>query len=288
MSSYKGFIKRRYKNFIRRKICSYGIIAYTIINNEIKYLLTQRRDSIAYIEYIKNNISDEELPKYINLMTLEEKHRILGFLSNFNAIWKDLWINHRSKMFINEYESCKKAFENNTKKYMNLFKDDNVGKKENDWGFPKGRKHMSETEIECAKREFVEETCIPLNFLSVNDNNQYIENYIGSDNKNYTTILYVGYLKEYDKIEELLSKNKSVANGKNSKVLNDIKCDETKKNLLHHPCISEEISQLRFVNYAEAYKLLNIPKRNILRKINDKLLFKLQRKKITLRKSSFI
>lgn len=286
--SFNTFTKRRYRNFIKRKICSFGIIAYTVINNEIKYLITQRRDSIAYIEFIKDNISDEEIPKYINLMSLEEKHRILGFLNNFEAIWKDLWINHRSRLFIHEYEKCKASFIRNTRKYFELFKDDNIGKKENDWGFPKGRKHMSESEIECAKREFTEETCVPLELLTINDTNQYTENYVGSDNKNYTTILYVGYLKEYEKIEEIMKKNNNIADIKNLKALKDIRCDETKKKLLHQPCTSEEIAQIKFVNYIDACKLLNENKKDILRKINDKLMFKLDRKKINTRKSSFI
>ena len=61
-----------------------------------------------------------------------------------------------------------------------------------EWGFPKGRKNIKETNIECALREFCEET-------GVEDDEHYIidvinsieENFIGTNKLQYKHIYYI-------------------------------------------------------------------------------------------------
>lgn len=61
---------------------------------------------------------------------------------------------------------------------------------EQEWGFPKGRKHHYENEWQCATREFTEETHVPSRFLQYHD--QCIsEEYIGSNDVEYSTRYFV-------------------------------------------------------------------------------------------------
>ena len=86
---------------------------------------------------------------------------------HFTMLWNDLWVNHENKYF-------KKDFRDSLKKFMALVKGVHINGQlvnlqtllnetesywdEPDWGFPKGRRNMHETDLECAEREFAEET----------------------------------------------------------------------------------------------------------------------------------
>ena len=61
-------------------IMSFGIICYKIINNEIKYIMIQRKDSLSFMEFVrgKYNIEDDKyIIKLIEYMTDSEKKLLL-------------------------------------------------------------------------------------------------------------------------------------------------------------------------------------------------------------------
>src|SRR5690348_12668736 len=95
--------KDQYKRLRDKTITSYGIILYTWIRteskNELKFLLSQRRDTIHYIEFPKYVNDDKMIPKIISLMTKDEKKRIMSCYNSDKIadLWFDLWINKRSK-----------------------------------------------------------------------------------------------------------------------------------------------------------------------------------------------
>lgn len=163
---------------INMPIISYGIVLYTYEKNKyLKYLICQRRDSISYIQYLQDLIDEKNIVKYINLMSKEEKKRCLEYYYKRDAhsIWKDLWINHKSKIYKNHYERCTNMFLKNMEKYLEHFKNENIGQIENSWCFPKGRLNKNENEIECAMRELEEETNISSNIVNVNKNISFEE-----------------------------------------------------------------------------------------------------------------
>ena len=73
-------------------ITSIGIIAFRIINNEIKYLTICRKDSFGFIDFIKGNYTITNkfhLQNMFDEMTLNEKTMLRN--NSFNELWCNLW-----------------------------------------------------------------------------------------------------------------------------------------------------------------------------------------------------
>lgn len=77
-----------------------------------------------------------------------------------------------------------------------------------EWGFPKGRRSGCESDLECAIREFSEETCYCRNDYILFDNiPPIVENIIGTNGISYRHVYYVAQLRThiiptYDKISK--------------------------------------------------------------------------------------
>src|SRR5580693_9230739 len=72
------------RRFMRRRIISsYGIILFTVVNNdnnsEILFQTVQRRDSISYAEFLKDNLPIDLIKMHINLMSKEERKRCIDY-----------------------------------------------------------------------------------------------------------------------------------------------------------------------------------------------------------------
>ncbi len=159
-----GKVGHTYKKCVDA-IISLGIILYNTIqiNNyyEIKFLLIQRRDSIGFIELLRGKYQETDdiyLSKIIDIMTIDERNRVMN--SDFNDLLDKFIINKNSRQYKYEYIEAKDKF--------NRLKDSGKLKKlidnslthwiEPEWGFPKGRRHLKESDFDCACREFEEET----------------------------------------------------------------------------------------------------------------------------------
>ena len=159
-----GKVGHTYKKCVDA-IISLGVILYNTIqiNNyyEIKFLLIQRRDSIGFIELLRGKYQETDdiyLGKIIDIMTIDERNRVMN--SDFNDLLDKFIINKNSRQYKYEYIEAKDKF--------NRLKDSGKLKKlidnslthwiEPEWGFPKGRRHLKESDFDCACREFEEET----------------------------------------------------------------------------------------------------------------------------------
>ena len=140
-------------------ITSYGIILFS--RNEsgnIVFLLGQRRDSYAYIEFIRGTYHHRNSLYYLfSQMTPDEVKRIKEHKHKFDTLWEDLWVNHEGRLFHYGYARASRSFNNAMIQLDEILGRIEPGIKEPQWGFPKGKKHKEETEIECALREFQEE-----------------------------------------------------------------------------------------------------------------------------------
>ena len=199
---------------IKKKIDSINFNNY---DNLIEYLLIRRKNSLNYVEFIRgkydiNNL--DYLERSINFITIDERNNIKN--NDFNSLWKDLW--GENNINNNEYfESCNKF--NLLKKGINIKKNDitihfnfnklieNVRYKytEPEWGFPKGRRNNREKNIECAKREFEEETNIKdYNIINMTPSEEI---YLASNNLKYKHIYYISQIKNNNIIPKIDSEN---------------------------------------------------------------------------------
>lgn len=160
-------------------VTSYGIICYRLVadNSSIhpEYLMVQRKDSLGFVEFVrgKYNIDDENyIAALLSNMTLSEREMLLFDGGRMEYLWTYLWRDlssskrrcqssfHRIDSITNtkDYEEAKHKFDS-VKSYLpELLEKYPSEIQETEWGFPKGRRNMNETDIDCALREFHEET----------------------------------------------------------------------------------------------------------------------------------
>jgi 8-oxo-dGTP pyrophosphatase MutT (NUDIX family) len=81
-----------------------------------------------------------------------------------------------------------------------IFQSSMIEYKEAEWGFPKGRRNMSEKNIECAKREFQEETAIKEDEYQILNISPLEEIYLGSNHIRYKHIYYFSQMMEKKEI----------------------------------------------------------------------------------------
>lgn len=185
-------------------ITSYGIICYCKINNEIKYLMIQRKDSLCYIEFIRGKYKMNDINyicKLFKFITNKEKRKILN--SDFDTLWKDLWKEYDINKFKKEYlqskrkfDKIKNGFEHNDKLIdfnyiINSSQNNSTIYNQTEWEFPKGRRNLNEHNIKCAIREFEEESGLSKNRIKLINNKSYEEIYIAVNKTRYRHIYYI-------------------------------------------------------------------------------------------------
>ena len=239
-----------YKDCIH-PVMSFGIICYKIENNIIKYLMVQRKDSLAFMEFVRGKY-DLSVISYINDLVSQMTNSEKNLLSNndFDAIWNYAWCQSNTTIkHTSEYNESKKKFNHlyNNNILNNLLKELVNNNNHQEWGFPKGRRKLKESNIDCAIREFCEETRISKSDIDIKKNLESFEEiFYGSNNILYKHVYYIGKIN------------------KNVKLIIDLNCIEQVR----------EIRALEWNTYDEV--LNKIKKKNIERieifKLTDKLL----------------
>lgn len=168
-------------------ITSYGIILFRIFNEELQYLMIRRKNSFGYIDFIKGQYSEnnlEYLQKLFDEMSVEEKE-LIQLNDDFDILWKRMWednvksgvFNHSKQKFINlkTLGIIQKLIDSSSTKW-----------KETEWEFPKGRRNYMEKDLECALREFQEETGISVyDIILIENLLPFEETFVGTNDKIY-------------------------------------------------------------------------------------------------------
>jgi 8-oxo-dGTP pyrophosphatase MutT (NUDIX family) len=186
-----GKLGHKYKDCISPRL-SYGIVLFNDYN---EIIMIERKESISYIEFLRGKYKIED-PEYIQLlfdrMSAFEKDVLLK--KSFHNLWNNLWYSNVSST--KDYmRSIKKFKQINKRKYIN---DSNVNYLYNEWEIPKGRRNLNETDLQCAVREFKEETNISINEYDLLDIKPFEEEYTGSNNIIYKNVYYIGKIKNND------------------------------------------------------------------------------------------
>jgi 8-oxo-dGTP pyrophosphatase MutT (NUDIX family) len=193
-------------------VTSYGIIAIRYLNDNyttslysknnihntcsdsIQFLLIQRKDSLAFVEFIrgKYNSSDNEyIIRLLKGMTQSERDKLLT--NTFEELWNSVWgENSASKSHKNDYDISEKKYSTIKHELSELIKHNPSKWTEPEWGFPKGRRNPHETDINCAAREFQEETGLKRSEFNIIQNTIPIsETFFGSNHVHYCHKYYI-------------------------------------------------------------------------------------------------
>lgn len=170
-----------------------------IVNNHERYyfLLIKRKDTLGYVEFLRGKYeetNEEYLIKIFQTMTQDEIVRVKTL--EFSQLWNELWSHRNYKQYQTEFENSKLKFLNLKKNvYLSL---DTIIEKANtqytdkEWGFPKGRRNIKETDYNCAMREFEEETGFKGEEYTILKNIKPVEEiFYGSNDIRYKHIYYI-------------------------------------------------------------------------------------------------
>ena len=168
--------------------------------NNIKFLLIQRRHSIAYMDFLRGKYKLDNIDQINGLFQYMNPLEIQSLKNKeFIDLWNEMWNNDPIKINNSkEYNSALNKFTQlKTNQDLDLNLDFYINNatplyKSNEWGFPKGRKNHNETPIDCALREFGEETYINTSNINIIRNISPIEeNLIGTNGIPYRHIYYI-------------------------------------------------------------------------------------------------
>ena len=271
INSIIGYTKKLQNNYLFSndeiiKLKNLKKIIDTIDNydNIIQYLLIRRKNSLNYVEFIRGKYdinSIDYIIKSINFLTVSERKLIQTL--PFDVLWKNLWCENlqNNNEFIEankKFNMLKKGF-NISKNDINLFINfDNLLKDvvynfdEPEWGFPKGRRSYNEKNIDCAKREFIEETDINSDNFNIINMIPFDETYIASNSFKYKHIYYIAQIKDINTI---------------------LKIDENNINQ------KIEISDIKWLSFNESINIIrnyNIEKKNILLNLHLNIKYTIQ------------
>ena len=174
----------------RDPITSLGILAFRqpVGSDHLQWLMIRRRDSLGFIEIMrgKYELRDEAgIQALIDQTTMSERERLKT--RSFHDLWRELWNGPASRRYHQEYEQAKAKFE--------VLRVGGAGRRvladycaasatawtEPEWGFPKGRRSSSESEIDCALRETWEEAGVRARDLAIVSLEPLLEEFRGSN-----------------------------------------------------------------------------------------------------------
>lgn len=162
-------------------------------------LMIRRKDSMSYTEFLRGKYHPEDSGYLFSLlenMTQGEQDLVRSY--PFDTLWSKLWgygVDHHS----NEYPHAKQRFE--SQPIASLLDAHRTPYVESEWGFPKGRRIRCESDIECAIREFYEETNIPRDAYVILKNVLLSETFRGTNGIMYKHVYYVALVTDDSKIQ---------------------------------------------------------------------------------------
>ena len=160
----------------------------------LSVLMVRRKDSMSYMEFIRGKYDSRDvdyLKRQISNMTVQEQTLITT--ETFETLWARLWGNRRD-IDTPEYDTARDKFNSLDRKRLILEAPSPFHEPE--WGFPKGRRMRGESDVQCAIREYFEETNIPPESYTVREDLVFSETFVGTNNIKYKHIYFIALLKD--------------------------------------------------------------------------------------------
>ena len=202
-------------NQCKTPITSSGIVAFRYHNGNIQFLMIRRKDTLGFIDFMRGKYSlynKDYIKNMVLQMTTNEKELLKKM--SFQELWIKVWgDNNVSNQYKNEETVSKEKFntlkkgvtvKNNTYSLISIIEECNnsVSWKEQEWGFPKGRRNFQEKDYDCAVREFCEETgYLKKDIYNVKNIFPFEEIFTGSNYKSYKHKYFIAYMKTSDTLQ---------------------------------------------------------------------------------------
>ena len=192
-------------------ITSYGVVVFRSSSNGLQFLMIRRKDSFGFIDFIRGKYSPYnifQVQNIINEMSLTEKQIILT--EPFEELWLNMWGNSSNIQYKNEEMSSSKKMETIKNgitineeiiRLNDIVEQSPTRWSETEWEFPKGKRNHKEKDIDCALREFEEETGISKSKITVIENIlPFEEIFIGTNHKSYKHKYFLAYMTDTEEI----------------------------------------------------------------------------------------
>ena len=266
----------------KKPIMSFGVIAVRLNptkeeSNKIEYLMICRKNTLGFIDFVRGNYKVFQKQYILNMirqMTVFEKELLQT--NTFEQIWCYNW----GLVSVDEIASKHKAEFREAKSKFHLLQkgiysklsgnftlasliqescgDTTIQWDVPEWGFPKGRRNQQqdvfvETDMDCAVREFCEETGVQESQLSPTMSSLvwFEEVFMGSNYKIYNHRYCVQQIL-FDQSEQC--------------VMNQPAKDET------GPTETSDIRWMSFVDAMNAIRSYNLEKKQMLQQVHETLL----------------
>ena len=161
-----------------------------------RLLMIRRKDSMSFAEFMRGKYDPDNtdyVGRLIGNMTRSEQQMVAD--SPFDVIWKSIWGDEHLN---GDYLPSQTKF--NQLDRPVLVANNPSAYDEPEWGFPKGRRIRGESDVDCAIREFNEETNVPRDAYIVLKNIRLEETFEGLNGIIYRHIYFVALMKHVDMI----------------------------------------------------------------------------------------
>lgn len=181
----------------------------------IEVLLIQRRDSLGFVDLLRGkwSIHDVEyIKKQIYGMTDREREKIIS--RDFDDLWSEMWGSESTDV---QYKKDKENSRNklaalregitldvsgNTATLRDLVEQCATHWDTPEWGFPKGRRDGSESDLECAIREMREETGLrDIDIQIIHNMEPLNETFFGTNHVHYCHKYFVVYVPDGSQVK---------------------------------------------------------------------------------------
>lgn len=220
---------------------SFGLICYRkTAAQRIEYLMIQRKDSLSFMEFIRGKYSlnnTDYIKKLLGYMTHHERKMLET--ASFQELWNIIWYQPYMTKNSHEYMESKIKFDSLKNGYIkrpettdsasgaaaaaptsvstkgtlillkNLLQQTSTIYAEPEWGFPKGRRKLKEEDMDCALREFCEESGFEKADIDIHKQLRPLEEFFyGTNNILYRHVYYIArVVKNEDRKMEIDTTN---------------------------------------------------------------------------------
>ena len=173
--------------------------------NAMSFIMVQRRCSLGFLEFMRGRYQVSNYRQIISLFQQMTHNEIESISENsFFEIWSKLWgktgtkepTNSEYKVSKDKFESLRLKTGDSTLSLSFFTKTIKPMYEWSEWGFPKGRRHSNESNMNCACREFEEETGYNNSQYTLLDFDPIKEEFVGTNGIPYCHIYQMAVVHE--------------------------------------------------------------------------------------------